>query len=76
MNKHKYRVAFSVLVAASLAACTGNGSSSQSNLPGFEVKLLVGSALGDFCNQAAEKFNQQQPKVNNEAFHRANAHVS
>ena len=69
MNKHKYRVAFSVLVAASLAACTGNGSSSQSNLPGFEVKLLVGSALGDFCNQAAEKFNQQQPKVNNEAFH-------
>ena len=69
MNKHKYRVAFSVLVAASLAACIGNGSSSQSNLPGFEVKLLVGSALGDFCNQAAEKFNQQQPKVNNEAFH-------
>ncbi|MCY7386341.1 MAG: hypothetical protein LH628_28015 [Microcoleus sp. CAN_BIN18] len=27
------------------------------------VKLLVGSALGDFCQQAAQKFNQQQPKL-------------
>ncbi|MBW4464390.1 MAG: VWA domain-containing protein [Pegethrix bostrychoides GSE-TBD4-15B] len=66
MNKHKYRLArlASVLAAASLTACTGGSSTSS----GFEVKFLVGSALGDFCNQAAEKFNAQQPKVSSEAF--------
>lgn len=52
----------------SLAACGGNQGTSNSpnssdNLPGFEVKLLVGSALHDFCDQAAQKFNQQQPKL-------------
>ncbi|NEP32788.1 MAG: extracellular solute-binding protein [Moorea sp. SIO3B2] len=31
----------------------------------FEVKFLVGSALGQFCEQAAEQFNQQQPKLAN-----------
>lgn len=37
---------------------------------GFEVKLLVGSALGDFCNQAAERFNQQNPQLETgEAFY-------
>ncbi|NJL00674.1 MAG: VWA domain-containing protein [Spirulinaceae cyanobacterium SM2_1_0] len=33
------------------------------NLPGFEVKFLAGSALGDFCEQAANQFNQQQPQL-------------
>ena len=32
---------------------------------GFEVKFLVGSALKEFCNQAATKFNQQKPKLDN-----------
>jgi Ca-activated chloride channel homolog len=41
-----------------LSAC-----SSASGPRGFPVKLVVGSALGDFCQQAIEKFNQQQPKL-------------
>ncbi|MBD2460686.1 VWA domain-containing protein [Oscillatoria sp. FACHB-1407] len=58
--------AFSLVVL--LNACGGNNSGS--NLPGFEVKLLVGSALGDFCEQSANQFNQQQPKLENgEQFH-------
>lgn len=46
-----------------LGACTGkpNRLTQQS----FEVKFLVGSALGQFCEQAAEQFNQQQPKLAN-----------
>jgi Ca-activated chloride channel homolog len=30
---------------------------------GFEVKMLVGSALDEFCQQAATQFNQRQPKL-------------
>jgi Ca-activated chloride channel homolog len=43
-----------------LVGCGGGG---ESTLPGFEVKVLVGSALGESCNQAAQQFNQQQPKL-------------
>ncbi|MFN9466620.1 MAG: hypothetical protein ACK6BS_05540, partial [Pseudanabaena sp.] len=32
---------------------------------GIPIKLLFGSALGDFCQQAAVKFNQQKPKLDN-----------
>ncbi len=50
-----------VLSTLLLTACpAGNNPGSQ---PGFEVKFLVGSALDEFCQQAAEKFNQQQPKL-------------
>jgi Ca-activated chloride channel family protein len=55
-----------------LTACEKSTTTSEpgKNLPGFPVKLLVGSALGDFCKQAADKFNQQNPKLNNgSAFH-------
>lgn len=57
-----------------LSACGDNssnqGNSSDVTLPGFEVKLLVGSALGEFCQQATAQFNQQQPKLDNgTAFH-------
>lgn len=62
-RKH-FTVSIASLIAISFIACTGGTTPA-----GFEVKLLVGSALGDFCNRAAEKFNAQQPKVNNEAFH-------
>jgi Ca-activated chloride channel homolog len=51
-----------VLFLLLLASCSKNNSS---NLPGFEVKLLVGSALSDFCTQAADQFNQQKPKLDN-----------
>jgi Ca-activated chloride channel homolog len=45
-----------------LAGCNGTGFGS-SGRQGMEVKLLVGSALGHFCEQAAERFNQQNPKL-------------
>jgi Ca-activated chloride channel homolog len=40
------------------------------NLPGFEVKFLVGSALGQFCQQVAAQYNAQNPKLaDGKAFH-------
>ncbi len=54
--------AFSVLL---LTACGGDTTNPEDNFTGLEIKLLMGSALGDFCKQAAEKFNQQQPKLDN-----------
>lgn len=53
--------AFSVLL---LTAC-GGGSDNPENFTGLKIKLLVGSAFGDFCNHTSEKFNQQQPKLDN-----------
>jgi Ca-activated chloride channel family protein len=48
-----------------LTACTGAG-----NNRGFEVNVLVGSALHDFCDQAAETFNAQNPQLDSgEAFY-------
>lgn len=54
-------------LAVLLSTCASNSSDSRNNssLPGFEVKLLTGSALQDFCTQAADKFNQQSPKLDN-----------
>jgi Ca-activated chloride channel family protein len=58
-----------------LGACTSSNSPSpqalqSSQYQGFEVKLLVGSALGEFCQQAATQLNQQQPKLQSgEAFY-------
>ena len=53
--------AFSILL---LTACSGN-SNSEDSFTGLKIKLLVGSALGDFCNQAAKNFNTTQPKLDN-----------
>ncbi|MEM9264425.1 MAG: extracellular solute-binding protein [Cyanobacteria bacterium P01_F01_bin.13] len=51
-----------------LASCGGSGSLSVGN--GFEVKLLVGSALHHFCDDAAVQFNQTNPKLaSGEAFY-------
>lgn len=43
----------------------GGSSNSSARFPGFEVKFLVGSALGDFCQQAAAQLNAQGPKLQN-----------
>jgi Ca-activated chloride channel homolog len=51
-------------VAVFLSGCT-LGSKVASPPSGFEVKMVVGSALESFCNQAANQLNQQQPKLNN-----------
>jgi Ca-activated chloride channel family protein len=50
------------LVTLGLAACTGGGSG-PTGQQGLEVNVLVGSALHTFCDQAAEKFNAQSPKL-------------
>ncbi|MFB2936115.1 extracellular solute-binding protein [Aerosakkonemataceae cyanobacterium BLCC-F154] len=46
-----------------LAACASSDIGTQQ--PGIEVKFLVGSALKDFCAQAAQQFNQTNPKLDN-----------
>jgi Ca-activated chloride channel homolog len=53
-------IALSTALLTLLSAC----SSGDSNIPqGLKITMLVGSALGDFCKQSAEKFNAQQPKL-------------
>ncbi|HEY9908202.1 MAG TPA: extracellular solute-binding protein, partial [Thermosynechococcaceae cyanobacterium] len=49
-----------VLFLLLLASCS---QTNQATPSGFEVKLLVGSALSDFCKQAASQYNQQKPKL-------------
>lgn len=52
-----------VLVLLS-AACSGGGpTGNSSSSPGMEVTFLVGSAMGDFCQQSMERFNQTGPKL-------------
>lgn len=46
-----------------LTACASSEIGTQQ--PGIEVKFLVGSALKDFCTQAAQQFNQTNPKLDN-----------
>lgn len=52
---------FSILL---LTACSG-GNDNSDNFNGLKIKILVGSALEDFCNQAITKFNATQPKLDN-----------
>ena len=54
------RVASIPLLGVLLASC-GLTSSIQNR--GFEVKVLVGSALGHFCEDAAEQFNKTNPSL-------------
>lgn len=44
-----------------LAACSEPAPTSQQG--SFEVKLLVGSALHEFCDEAAAEFNRQEPQL-------------
>lgn len=52
-----------LITISSLALLSACSDSSQPQ--GFEVKFLVGSALGEFCQQAATTFNQEKPKLEN-----------
>lgn len=62
-------VSFSLgLGLLSLIACSSQPDQSEESQPqyaGFEVNFLVGSALEQFCQQAADRFNRQQPKLDN-----------
>jgi len=46
-----------------LTACASSDIETQQK--GIEVKFLVGSALKEFCTQAAQQFNQTNPKIDN-----------
>lgn len=48
-----------------LFGCNSQTNNSNTNIKGFEVKFLVGSDLAQFCQQAATKLNQTQPKIQN-----------
>lgn len=60
-NFRNISIFISVLSALFLSACDSTGDTPE----GFEVKFLVGSALKEFCNQAAEQFNATKPKLDN-----------
>lgn len=49
-----------IVLGASLLTACDNGDNPRT---GFPVKILVGSALGDFCEQAAARYNQQKPQL-------------
>lgn len=54
----------SLTIASLFVLLGGCGDSSPSGQPaGQEISMLVGSALTDFCQQAATQFNQTQPKL-------------
>lgn len=69
MKSHRFRCVTPVAICLPLvvlSACAGNNESGdQASRSGFEVKFVVGSALSDFCNQAANQFNQKKPKLSN-----------
>ncbi|MEL6326608.1 MAG: VWA domain-containing protein [Cyanobacteria bacterium J06626_23] len=75
MRSHPNPTRFlAVLTTLLLAGCGGGGGIGDlgggSSHRGFEVKLLVGSALGHFCEDAAEQFNATNPTLaSGEAFH-------
>ena len=58
-------IAFPLLSALLLlGACNGKPSNTNDpSLQGFEVKFLVGSDLGEFCQRAAAKLNNTKPKL-------------
>lgn len=68
--KNVVRIISSSLIGALLlTGCRGRSTSSD-GAHGFEVKMLVGSALHHFCDDAAARFNQTQPTLaDGEAFH-------
>ncbi|MEL6139870.1 MAG: Mg-chelatase subunit ChlD, partial [Cyanobacteria bacterium J06628_6] len=68
MRSHPNPTRFlAVLTTLLLAGCGGGGGIGDlgggSSHRGFEVKLLVGSALGHFCEDAAEQFNATNPTL-------------
>lgn len=66
ISKSRLSIGVYVVIATGLllTACDSEPTA-KNNFSGLRVKVLVGSALGDFCNQAAQKFNATQPKLDN-----------
>ena len=61
MFQHRFCIGVSLCLAFINLGCTRTtpGQGQQ----GFEVKFLVGSALGTFCQQVAAQYNAQGPKL-------------
>ncbi|MEL6439718.1 MAG: extracellular solute-binding protein [Cyanobacteria bacterium J06621_8] len=53
----------SLLTLLMLSGCAGVSNQTNSGNQGLEVKFLVGSDLAQFCQQAATRLNQTQPKI-------------
>ena len=66
LKTRSHSLAFAFISASSLLffSCSNFNKPENTNT-GIQVKLLFGSALGDFCQQASIKFNQQKPKLDN-----------
>ena len=59
-------------ILLALTACNGGrDKDNPDNFTGLKIKLLVGSALGDFCTSAIASFNATQPKLKNGTAFRA-----
>ena len=54
-----------LLFLCSCSSSQTNPNNGDSSLKGLEIKFLVGSDLAQFCQQAAAKLNQTQPKTKN-----------
>ena len=62
-RKSLLRCQAALLVSLSVACSGGGPTGNSSGNPGMEVTFLVGSAMGDFCQQSMERFNQTGPKL-------------
>ncbi|MBR8832171.1 MAG: hypothetical protein N5P05_002382 [Chroococcopsis gigantea SAG 12.99] len=60
-NNMSYRVIKKIIPALALLLLTA----CESDNKGMPVKFMVGSALQQFCNSAADKLNQTNPKLDN-----------
>ena len=73
MKAFSHRILKQTLVALTLlglSACNTGGQGTSGTNQGFELSVLVGSALHDFCEAAAEQFNAQRPQLEaGEAFY-------
>jgi len=59
-------VGLSIALGLAVSSCggtAGGSSGGTSGVEGFEVKMLVGSALHHFCDQAAAQFNATAPET-------------
>ena len=66
LSVHQILWPLPALLLAALSACsteTTNSPNAANGRDGMEVTFLVGSALGEFCEQSMERFNQQSPKL-------------
>lgn len=60
-----WNLSITALTLLSLLSGCVRSSNPSDSFNGLTLQMLVGSAQSDFCNQASQQFNQQQPKLEN-----------